>query len=228
MTIDLLDGMGTTAATDPRSHEPLPVRFTPSELAGILGEKNRPTPEQASIIESPLTPRLVIAGAGSGKTATMADRVVWLVANGWVRPEEVLGVTFTRKAAGELASRIRAKLATLQRIAAEDDGRLGFPESLANADDLEPKVSTYHSYASSIVSDYGLRLGIERDVVLLGAPSRGNWPARPLRLTTVPSSISRPLSPLLSMPSSSSRVNVPSISGSRTRCGNGSWKRSGS
>ncbi|MEC3850445.1 ATP-dependent helicase [Paenarthrobacter ureafaciens] len=169
MTIDLLDGMGTTAATDPRSHEPLPVRFTPSELAGILGEKNRPTPEQASIIESPLTPRLVIAGAGSGKTATMADRVVWLVANGWVRPEEVLGVTFTRKAAGELASRIRAKLATLQRIAAEDDGRLGFPESLANADDLEPKVSTYHSYASSIVSDYGLRLGIERDVVLLGS-----------------------------------------------------------
>jgi DNA helicase-2/ATP-dependent DNA helicase PcrA len=47
----------------------------------------------------------------------MADRVVWLVANGWVRPEEVLGVTFTRKATGELASRIRSKLATLQRIA---------------------------------------------------------------------------------------------------------------
>jgi DNA helicase-2/ATP-dependent DNA helicase PcrA len=169
MTIDLLDGAGTKDASGSLLRGPLPVRFTPSELAGILGEKNRPTAEQASIIESPLTPRLVIAGAGSGKTATMADRVVWLVANGWVRPEEVLGVTFTRKAAGELASRIRAKLATLQRIAAEDDGRLGFPESLAKADDLEPKVSTYHSYASSIVSDYGLRLGIERDVVLLGS-----------------------------------------------------------
>ena len=110
----------------------------------------------------------MIAGAGSGKTATMADRVVWLVANGWVRPEEVLGVTFTRKAAGELASRIRAKLAALERIAAADTGNTLFPAGLLSADALEPKVSTYHSYANGIVSDYGLRLGVERDVVLLG------------------------------------------------------------
>jgi len=165
MTTELLGGfipsdLGLDSVPEPR--------FSPTELATILGEKNHPTPEQAAIIASPLTPRLVIAGAGSGKTATMADRVVWLVANGWVRPEEVLGVTFTRKAAGELASRIRSKLATLQRIAAEDDGSIGFPEALLGSEDLEPKVSTYHSYASGIVSDYGLRLGIERDVVLLG------------------------------------------------------------
>lgn len=149
---------------------PLPVpRFTPTELSVLLGEKNAPTQEQAEIIASPLEPRLVIAGAGSGKTATMADRVVWLVANGWVRPEEVLGVTFTRKAAGELASRIRGKLAALQRLAAEDTGNALFPAGLLDPDGLEPKVSTYHSYASSIVSDHGLRLGVERDVVLLGA-----------------------------------------------------------
>jgi DNA helicase-2/ATP-dependent DNA helicase PcrA len=145
-----------------------PPRFSPEELTAMLGERNSPTPEQSAIISSPLTPRLVIAGAGSGKTATMADRVVWLVANGWVRPEEVLGVTFTRKAAGELASRIRAKLAALQRIAAEDTRHLIFPAGLLSEDALEPKVSTYHSYASGIVSDYGLRLGVERDVVLLG------------------------------------------------------------
>ncbi|MFJ6026080.1 ATP-dependent helicase [Pseudarthrobacter sp. NPDC092424] len=142
-------------------------RFTPEELSGLLGEKNVPTPEQSAIISSPLAPRLVIAGAGSGKTATMADRVVWLVANGWVRPEEVLGVTFTRKAAGELASRIRAKLATLQQLARQD-GSHGFPEGLSGSEAPEPKVSTYHSFASGIVSDYGLRLGVERDVVLLG------------------------------------------------------------
>jgi DNA helicase-2/ATP-dependent DNA helicase PcrA len=143
-------------------------RFTPEQLSGLLGEKNSPTAEQSAIISSPLTPRLVIAGAGSGKTATMADRVVWLVANAWVRPEEVLGVTFTRKAAGELATRIRAKLAVLQRIAAQDTGHTVFPEGLLSSDALEPKVSTYHSFASGIVSDYGLRLGVERDVVLLG------------------------------------------------------------
>lgn len=169
MTIDLLEGAGPFGARPVEQAGVLAEpRFSASELAGILGEKNRPTAEQASIIESPLAPRLVIAGAGSGKTATMADRVVWLVANGWVRPEEVLGVTFTRKAAGELSSRIRAKLATLQRIAAADDGSLGFPDGLSAAEGLDPKVSTYHSYASGIVSDHGLRLGIERDVVLLG------------------------------------------------------------
>src|SRR6478736_6748286 len=156
--------------TDPHpAPAPLPApRFSPEELSALLGEGNSPTAEQSLIISSPLAPRLVIAGAGSGKTATMADRVVWLVANGWVRPEEVLGVTFTRKAAGELASRIRAKLAALARIAAADTGNTLFPAGLLSADALEPKVSTYHSYASGIVSDYGLRLGVERDVVLLG------------------------------------------------------------
>ncbi len=154
--------------TSERDSVPVP-RFTPVELSVLLGEKNVPTQEQAEIIASPLAPRLVIAGAGSGKTATMADRVVWLVANGWVRPEEVLGVTFTRKAAGELASRIRGKLAALQRVAAEDTGNVLFPAGLVDPDGLEPKVSTYHSYASSIVSDHGLRLGVERDVVLVGA-----------------------------------------------------------
>lgn len=152
---------------NPTSAPPAP-RFSPKELSALLGEKNLPTAEQSAIISSPLTPRLVIAGAGSGKTATMADRVVWLVANGWVKPEEVLGVTFTRKAAGELASRIRAKLGALQRIAAADAGHSVFPAGLLSTDALEPKVSTYHSFASGIVSDYGLRLGIERDVVLLG------------------------------------------------------------
>lgn len=144
------------------------VRFSPEELSALLGERNTPTPEQSAIISSPLAPRLVIAGAGSGKTATMADRVVWLVANGWVTPEEILGVTFTRKAAGELASRIRSKLLALQRLAATDAGKGVFPEALRSSDALEPKVSTYHSFASGIVSDYGLRLGVERDVVLLG------------------------------------------------------------
>jgi DNA helicase II / ATP-dependent DNA helicase PcrA len=136
--------------------------FTPEELATKLSQ-HQPTPEQSRIISSPLQPLLVIAGAGSGKTATMADRVVWLVANGLVRPDEILGVTFTRKAAGELAARIRAQLAKLDRhgLLPGDSGDA--------AGLLEPKVSTYHSYANGLVTDYGLRLGIERDVVLLGS-----------------------------------------------------------
>lgn len=117
-----------------------------------------PTDAQREIIEGPLEPLLVVAGAGSGKTKTMADRVVWLVANKLVAPEQILGVTFTRKAAGELASRIRGRLRLLERKLGED----------SKDAQLEAAVSTYHSYANGIVNDYGLRIGVERDSVMLG------------------------------------------------------------
>ena len=65
---------------------------------------------QLAAITAPLEPGVIIAGAGSGKTTVMAARVVWLVGIGAVRPEEVLGLTFTRKAAAELSSRVRHAL----------------------------------------------------------------------------------------------------------------------
>lgn len=139
---------------------------SPYEVARLLGQFP-PTGEQAAIIASDLEPLLVIAGAGSGKTTTMADRVVWLVANGHVLPEEILGVTFTRKAAGELAARIRRQLRKLSVLGRS--GQVGLAPAAAAEDALEPRVSTYHSYAGGIVTDYGLRLGIERDAVVLGA-----------------------------------------------------------
>ncbi len=130
-----------------------------AEIARLLG-RPVPTPEQVEVIEAPLEPLLVVAGAGSGKTETMAARVVWLVANGQVRPEEVLGLTFTRKAAGELAERVRSRLRALRR-------RLRVPgEQLA--DEAVVTVSTYHSYAAAVLADHGLRLGVEPGAQLLG------------------------------------------------------------
>ncbi|HKT02719.1 MAG TPA: ATP-dependent helicase, partial [Rugosimonospora sp.] len=132
-------------------------RYTPAELSDLLGLAHRPTGEQTEIISAPADqPLLVVAGAGSGKTETMAARVVWLVANGYARPEQVLGLTFTRKAAGELAHRIRARLSQLVR-------RLGRDELLAG----EPTVATYHSYAARVVTEHGLRGGYEPTVRLL-------------------------------------------------------------
>ena len=61
--------------------------------------------EQLAAITAPLRPAVIIAGAGSGKTTVMAARVVWLVGTGQVAPQEVLGLTFTRKAAAELGLR---------------------------------------------------------------------------------------------------------------------------
>ena len=130
-------------------------------LNGADGKK--PTPEQVRMIEADPAPTLVIAGAGSGKTATMVDRVIWLVDNGFVRPEEVLGVTFTRKAATELRSRMRAGLNTLRRsrrVAPTDEE---LREGIA-----DPTVLTYHSYANNLVKEYGLRLGVEQDAQMLG------------------------------------------------------------
>jgi ATP-dependent DNA helicase UvrD/PcrA len=136
-----------------------PRPMTAEEIARAL-RRPAPTPEQIAVIEAPLEPLLVIAGAGSGKTETMAARVVWLVANGLVEPDQVLGLTFTRKAAGELAERIRARLRALYRR-----GTIAEPRPVA--------VSTYHSYAASVLGDHALRLGIEPGVRLLG--EAGGW-----------------------------------------------------
>ena len=81
-------------------------KYTPGQLARVL-KLPEPTAEQAAVIAAPLGPLAVIAGAGSGKSETMAARLVWLVANGMVRPDRVLGLTFTRKAAAEPASGLR-------------------------------------------------------------------------------------------------------------------------
>ena len=99
-------------------------RYSPTELASALG-LFAPTDEQAAVIAAPPGPLVVIAGAGAGKTETMAARVVWLVANGYARPGEVLGLTFTRKAAGQLLRRVRMRLARLAGagLVADETGR---------------------------------------------------------------------------------------------------------
>jgi len=105
--------------------------------------------QQLAAAMAPLEPGVIVAGAGTGKTTVMTARVVWLVANGLVRPDQVLGLTFTTKATAELASRVRA---ALQRV--RERPRLG--------DDLgEPAISTYHSFAHRLVSEYGALVGAE-------------------------------------------------------------------
>ncbi|GAA4450976.1 ATP-dependent helicase [Phytohabitans houttuyneae] len=151
-SLELFPATTTHAAAGPR--------YTPHELASML-RLHAPTPEQAAIISAPVEPLLVVAGAGSGKTETMAARVLWLVANGYASPEQVLGLTFTRKAAGELAHRVRTRLGQLVR-------RLGREELLAG----EPTVATYHSYAARVVVEHGLRAGFEPSARLLTEASR--------------------------------------------------------
>lgn len=124
--------------------------LSPVQLAAKLGILP-PTPEQAAVIEAGLEPMVVMAGAGSGKSETMAGRVVWLVANGLLRPEQVLGLTFTRKAAAELAARVRERLNGLVEV-----GQV--PAELLEG---EPTISTYHAYAARLVTEHALREALE-------------------------------------------------------------------
>ena len=145
---------------------PRTARLSAVRIAQLVGQ-HPPTEEQRAVIEAPLRPSLVVAGAGSGKTETMAARVVWLVANGLVDPDQVLGLTFTRKAAGELSERVRRRLRGLVRAAAAEGVEL--PTGAAVVDELaRPHVSTYHAYAASLVADHALRLGVEPGARLLG------------------------------------------------------------
>jgi DNA helicase-2/ATP-dependent DNA helicase PcrA len=128
-------------------------------VAAVRGRPaQHPTAQQRAVIEAPLAPALVVAGAGSGKTETMANRVLWLLANGLVEPAQVLGLTFTRKAAGELGVRIR------ERIAELDVAGLLPPRDVFDA----PVVATYNSFANTLYRHSAILLGREGDAPVLG------------------------------------------------------------
>ncbi|WP_369193820.1 UvrD-helicase domain-containing protein [Streptomyces djakartensis] len=150
----------------------MPARITdPDQLKELLGIPF--TPEQTACITAPPAPQVIVAGAGSGKTTVMAARVVWLVGTGQVAPEQVLGLTFTNKAAAELAERVRkalVKAGVTDPDAIDPDNPPG-----------EPVISTYHAFAGRLLSDHGLRIGLEPTSRLLADATRFQLAARVLR-----------------------------------------------
>ncbi len=118
------------------------------------------TDEQWAAVSATLDPAVVVAGAGSGKTTSMAARVAYLVGSGLARPDEVLGLTFTTKATAQLLGSMRRAVARLSAAglapAVEEDAPIG-----------EPTVLTYHSFAARIIGEHGIRLGREPGAVLL-------------------------------------------------------------
>ena len=104
-----------------------------------------PSPEQVKIIEYPLDPLRVDAGAGTGKTTTMALRLAHLLDTGQV--QAALGITFTNKASQELRDRIDAMRSSRQLGAVE--------------------VSTYHGFAHGLLTEFGAFVGVERTTRLI-------------------------------------------------------------
>ncbi|MCT9003988.1 UvrD-helicase domain-containing protein [Streptomyces rhizosphaerihabitans] len=150
----------------------MPARITdPEQLKELLGIPF--TPEQTDCITAEPAPQVIVAGAGSGKTTVMAARVVWLVGTGQVAPEQVLGLTFTNKAAGELAERVRKALVR----AGVTDPDVIDPDNPPG----EPVISTYHAFAGRLLTDHGLRIGLEPTSRLLADATRYQLAARVLR-----------------------------------------------
>ncbi|MGJ9483013.1 UvrD-helicase domain-containing protein [Actinotignum sp. GS-2025f] len=141
----------------PTSHEYVKAQ-APAEPDAALdrilaGQEHPPTAEQRRVITSTAPAILVVAGAGSGKTKTMVDRIAYHLACGNVTPDEVLGLTFTRKAAGELAERVNTSLEKLGLLAPE--------ESNAGSAMRRPVISTYNSFANDIAGAYGMLVGAD-------------------------------------------------------------------
>jgi len=147
---------------------------TPEALRDLMGSDFTFSDAQFAAISAPLAPHVVIAGAGSGKTTVMAARVVWLVATGQVEPDQVLGLTFTTKAATELASRVRAGLRDAGILRPPGVREPGGPVTEVE----EPTVATYNAYAAGLLTEHGLRVGHEPDTRVIADASRYQLAAR--------------------------------------------------
>jgi DNA helicase-2/ATP-dependent DNA helicase PcrA len=130
------------------------------------------TDEQWAAVRSDFAPAVIVAGAGSGKTTSMAARVAWLVGSGYVRPDQVLGLTFTTKAAAQLLSSMRSSVNALVEaglVQAAQEGAGDPSAAEADEDDPlgEPQVLTYHAFSARILSEHGIRLGREPKPTML-------------------------------------------------------------
>ena len=90
-------------------------------------------------------PLLILAGAGSGKTRVITYRVAYLIGNGYAQPDEVLAVTFTNKAAGEMRERV---------------------EGLIGDDSRGVWLSTFHALCARLLRREAPKIGLSRDFVI--------------------------------------------------------------
>jgi ATP-dependent DNA helicase UvrD/PcrA len=102
-------------------------------------------PEQREAVQHVAGPLLIVAGAGSGKTRVIVHRVAYLLAEQHARPDELLAVTFTNKAAEEMRSRI---------------------ESLIDADCSRLWISTFHALCARLLRREAPAIGLSRNFVI--------------------------------------------------------------
>ena len=112
------------------------------------------TDEQAVAVTQREGPMLLSANAGSGKTAVLAERFVRSVVEDGLRPHELLAITFTEKAAGELRARIRARFTELG-------------EAEAARDTADAWISTIHGFCARVLRAHAVTAGLDPGFVVL-------------------------------------------------------------
>jgi DNA helicase-2/ATP-dependent DNA helicase PcrA len=106
-------------------------------------------PEQRRAVVHGDGPLLVVAGAGTGKTQVITRRIAWLIASRTARPSEILGLTFTDKAAAEMQARVDQLV----------------PYGYADA-----AIATFHAFGDRIIREFAFELGLPPDARVLSKP----------------------------------------------------------
>jgi len=117
-------------------------------------------PQQRLAVETINGPVLILAGAGTGKTRVITHRIAHLITKG-VAPDNILGVTFTNKAAREMQERVRLLLPK-SRIPHPASRALSQPSTLNS----QPTICTFHSLCARILRRHIDRLGYKRNFVI--------------------------------------------------------------
>ena len=125
---------------------PAPSAEPADGLAALLGGLD---PDQRRAVTHGDGPMLVVAGAGTGKTQVITRRIAWLIATRRARPSEILALTFTDKAAEEMAVRV---------------------DQLVPYGYTDTAISTFHAFGDGLIREYALELGLPTDVRVLSRP----------------------------------------------------------
>src|SRR6266508_220011 len=137
---------GVSGPMHPERARPGAERENGHGLAGLLHGLN---PEQRRAVTHGQGPLLVVAGAGTGKTQVITRRIAWLIATRRARPAEILALTFTDKAAEEMAVRV---------------------DQLVPYGYTDTAISTFHAFGDGLIREYALELGLPPDVRVLSRP----------------------------------------------------------
>ncbi|NTW22905.1 UvrD-helicase domain-containing protein [Candidatus Falkowbacteria bacterium] len=103
-------------------------------------------PEQLKAVLHKEGPLLIVAGAGTGKTHLLTQKIGYIIEQGWAKSDQILALTFTEKAAGEMEERVDKLLP------------MGY---------LDLWINTFHGFAERIIKQHGLEIGLPTDFKLL-------------------------------------------------------------